>query len=132
MKTQYGSIADVYLWMELASRYAVGYVPEPQFQILHDRPDSYPEDYLAFTWSRHSALLRIHGDFRRTLREQHRLSAADFLWFRLRATVLTVKWLGYAVYKRKWNLLRSFRSYEAKYELFGLRWAPGIMATLGA
>jgi glycosyltransferase involved in cell wall biosynthesis len=131
MKTEYGSIADVYLWMELASHFAVGYVPEPLFQIMHDRPESYPEDYLAFTWSRHSALVRIHGDFRRHMMVQDRLSPASLFWFRLRATLLTTKWLGYAVYKRKWKMLRSFKTYRSEYELFGLRSVPRIMVKLG-
>ena len=131
MKTEYGDIADVYLWMHLASRFAVGYVPEPLFQIFHDRPVDYPEEYRAFSWRRHGSLVRIHGDLRRVLLDQKQLSRSAFLWFRLRATALTVTWLAYAIFKRKWSMLANFKTYEAKYELFWVRFLPRLIEGLG-
>lgn len=121
MKTKYGSIADVYLWTELASRFAVGYVPEPLFQIFHDIPEDYPEDYIQFSWARHSNLINIHGDFRQSLAAEGRLTSLSFLQFRLRATMLTSKWLVYSIYKRKWKMLAGFGGYQVKYEIFPLR-----------
>jgi glycosyltransferase involved in cell wall biosynthesis len=117
MKTQYGSIADVYLWMELATRFAIGYVPKPLFQIIHDRPIDYPQEYTFFSWGRHANLIKIHGDIRRKLQEEGRLSDADMLLFRLRAMMLTMKWICYAIVKNNEKMLQSVEQAKTPYDL---------------
>jgi glycosyltransferase involved in cell wall biosynthesis len=117
MKTRYGSIADVYLWMELAAKFAVGYVPKPLFQIMHDRPIDYPGEYSSFSWKRHANLINIHGDIRKELQKEGRLNGKDMLWFRLKASILTLKWICYAIIKNKTKMLQTIEQSKTPYDL---------------
>ena len=50
MREQFGLLADVDLWMRLAMRWPVAYVPEPVIVVRHQRPSHYPDIYTGNEW----------------------------------------------------------------------------------
>ena len=124
MREQFGLLADVDLWMRLAMRWPVGYVPEPVITVRHQRPDYYPEIYIASSWSWRR---------QRLLYDIHALNRLDYLklntpggrlqwWgFRLKLSLETTKWLGYAVVRKKLEMIASSQESMTRYDLWPLR-----------
>src|ERR1035437_3247700 len=63
MREQFGLLADIDMWMRLAMRWSVGYVPEPVITVRYQRPDYYPDIYTgrAWSWRRQRFLYEIHA-----------------------------------------------------------------------
>lgn len=119
MDEDFGLLADVDLWMRLSARWNVGYVDEPLIIVRQDRPDDYPSEYKGghFTWKRLRLLYQIHIANRR--RYYDRDTFSDWLrrWTgRLRANVDTVKWLLYAIVKRRPDIIRNSNEGDCGYE----------------
>src|SRR5690606_8967954 len=107
-REEFGLLADVDLWMRLAARGPVGYVPEPLITVRHARPAYYPRDYQGGVWSwrRQRHLYEIHARNRLEYFDQGTWRGRrELLEFRTRLSLETAKWLSYAVARRKWAML---------------------------
>jgi len=124
MRERFNLLSDVDLWMRLAMHWAVGYVPEPVIMIRQQRPSYYPAIYNEGVWSwvRQRTLYRIHAVNRR---EYFNLYSAyerfEWLVFRLRLNMETVKWLVYAIVKRKPSIIETSQEGATDYDLWPLR-----------
>jgi GT2 family glycosyltransferase len=110
MREQFGLLADVDLWMRLAARAPVGYVPEPLITVRQARPAYYPEAYetRVWSWPRQRYLYDIHAQNRLEYFDQGTLRGRrELLEFRTRLSLETAKWLSYALVRRKWSMLDS-------------------------
>ncbi|HTV25540.1 MAG TPA: glycosyltransferase family A protein [Polyangiaceae bacterium] len=110
LREEFGLLADVDLWMRLAARGAVGYVPEPLVSVRQERPAYYPEAYQGTSWSwrRQRYLYDIHARNRLEWFDQGTWRGRlELLEFRTRLSLETAKWLSYALARRKWSMLDS-------------------------
>lgn len=108
LREEFGLLADVDLWMRLAARGAVGYVPEPLITVRQARPAYYPEAYQGSVWSwrRQRYLYDIHAQNRLEHFDQGTWRGRlELLEFRTRLSLETAKWLSYALLRRKWSML---------------------------
>jgi glycosyltransferase involved in cell wall biosynthesis len=118
MREEFGMLADVDLWMRLAAKYDLGYVPEPLISVRHARPDYYPEAYSRFSWPRfklHYQILGLHHESfygRATLGGRARQAL-----FRARVSADILKWLAYALVKRRRDILATSDEVANAYEL---------------
>jgi glycosyltransferase involved in cell wall biosynthesis len=125
LREQFGLLADVDLWMRLAARAPVGYVPEPLVTVRQVRPAYYPEEYQSggWSWRRQRYLYEIHAQNRlehfgvATLRGR-----CENLAFRTRLSLETAKWLGYALVRGKPAMIASAADSETIHDQTWLRW----------
>jgi len=116
---RFGMLADVDLWMKLAARWDVGYVPMPLIEVFQDRPKNYPAEYTRFSWTRTVILFNIHANnITRNLFGSTLAFASYWFHFRLRVSFEVVKWLIYAVAKGDRNMIISAQESKTPYELF--------------
>ena len=131
MREQFGMLADVDLWLRLAAKYDLGYVPEPLISVRHERPDYYPEAYSQFSWPRfklHYQILGLHHESfygRDTWRGR-----AHQAQFRLRVSIDILKWLAYAIVKRRRDLLASSEEVANEYEYLPTIFARKLLQRL--
>jgi GT2 family glycosyltransferase len=108
LREEFGLLADVDLWMRLAARAPVGYVPEPLISVRQERPAYYPEAYQggAWSWRRQRYLYDIHATNRRDHYDPRTLRGRRELFeFRTRLSLETAKWLSYALIRRRWPMI---------------------------
>jgi glycosyltransferase involved in cell wall biosynthesis len=129
MRPEFGLLADVDLWMRLAMRWHVGYVPEPVIKVRQQRPSYYPAMYdgSRWSWERQRLLYEIHAANLLSFLDQRTL-AGRFAWwrFRVRLTAETARWLAYSVVRRKPDMIKTSADSETPYDLWPLklfRWA---------
>lgn len=124
MREQFGLLGDIDLWMRLAMRWPVGYVPEPVITVRHQRPDYYPDIYTGGTWSwrRQRFLYEIHASNRLDYLNLDTLLGRLQWWgFRLKLSFETTKWLVYAVVRKKPEMIASSHESMTRYDLWPLR-----------
>lgn len=124
MREQFGLLADIDMWMRLAMRGPVGYVPEPVITVRHQRPSYYPDIYSGSTWSwrRQRFLYEIHASNRLDYLNLNTIGGRLQWWgFRLRLSLETAKWLTYAVVRNKREMVVSSYESVTKYDLWPLR-----------
>lgn len=124
MRQQFGLLADVDMWMRLAMRGSVGYVPEPVITVRHQRPRYYPDIYSGSTWSwrRQRFLYEIHASNRLDYLNLNTLLGQLQWWgFRLKLSLETTKWLVYAVVRKKREMLAWSSESATPYDLWPLR-----------
>ena len=124
MHEQFGLLSDVDLWMRLASRWQVGYVPEPVIAVRHQRPEDYPDDYKGNNWSwrRQRFLYEIHAANRLAYWHLDTLMGRLKWWgFRLKLSGETIKWLVYAVVRKKPAMITSSQDSVTEYDLWPVR-----------
>lgn len=124
MREQFNLLADVDMWMRLSSRSAVGYVPEPVIIVRHQRPDYYPEIYIdtSWSWRRRRFLYEIHASNRLDYLHLNTIRGRLLWWgFRLKLSAETTKWLGYAVVRKKPEMIASSHESVTRYDLWPLR-----------
>lgn len=124
MREQFGLLSDVDLWMRLAMRWQVGYVPEPVITVRHQRPEDYPDDYKGSNWSwrRQRFLYEIHAANRLAYFKLNTLAGRlKWLGFRLKLTGETAKWLVYAVVRKKPAMITTSSDSVTAYDLLPLR-----------
>lgn len=135
MREQFDLLADIDMWMRLAMRWSVGYVLEPVITVRHQRPSYYPNIYAGSSWSwpRKRLLYEIHSANRRALYARHSISN-HFKWllYRARLSAETIKWLGYAVVRKKYDMLATSHLGAVPEELFFVRWLRALLKTLYA
>ncbi len=125
LRERFSLLADIDLWMRLASRGAVGYVDEPLITVRHDRPDDYPDIYKGTSWSwrRQRILFDIHatniGDY---YQDAPIKRAWKLFVFRLCASIETAKWLAYGIIRRKRSMIETSVESETPYDQLWLRW----------
>jgi glycosyltransferase involved in cell wall biosynthesis len=120
MRTQFGLLADVDLWMRLARQWAVGYVSQPVIIVRQERPDYYPEIYTdkQWSWPRQRYLYEIHGINREEYFGSKNLKGFfEQLKFRIRVSFETTKWLCYALVRKKIDMLRTSGDGASRYDL---------------
>lgn len=117
MREQFGMLADVDLWMRLAAKFDLGYVPEPLIVVRNDRPDYYPKDYWRWSWPRHKLTYTIYGTHHESFYGRSTLKGrAHQALYRARVNADIVKWLGYAIFKRRPDILASSDEVGNDYE----------------
>lgn len=124
MREQFGLLADIDMWMRLAMRGPVGYVPEPVITVRHQRPDYYPDIYSgsAWSWRRQRFLYEIHAANRLDyLKLNTFLGRLQWWGFRLKLSFETTKWLVYAVVRKKPEMISSSHESVTQYDLLPLR-----------
>lgn len=121
MQERYGLIADVDLWMRLAARWPAGYCPEYLIDVRQARPPDYPMEYqeeMAWSWSRRRLLYEIHANNRQACRGTCAWSERwKWLVFRAKVSADILTWLGYAVVRRKLDMIASSGDAANPYEL---------------
>jgi glycosyltransferase EpsE len=123
MREQFGLLADVDLWMRLAMRWAVGYVPEPLIEVRHSRPAYYPAIYTGNEefWKRQRLLYEIHATNRADyLNRATVLGKARWWGFRIKLSCETAKWLMYALLHGERSMLETSRNGATTYDLWPL------------
>lgn len=124
MREQFGLLADVDMWMRLAMRWSVGYVPEPVVTVRHQRPNYYPDIYTCkqWSWKRQRFLYEIHASNRLDYLNLNTLLGRFQWWgFRLKLSFETTKWLVYAVVREKPEMITSSHESVTQYDLWPLR-----------
>lgn len=124
MREQFGLLADIDMWMRLAMRWQVGYVPEPVITARHQRPIYYPDIYKGGTWSwrRQRLLYEVHASNRLDHLNLHTLGGRLQWWgFRLKLSFESSKWLIYAVVREKPEMITSSHESVTQYDLWPLR-----------
>lgn len=124
MREQFGLLADIDMWMRLAMRWPVGYVPAPVIMVRHQRPDYYPDIYTGneWSWRRQRFLYEIHASNRRDYLQLNKPHGRLQWWgFRLRLSAETAKWLIYAVVRKKPAMIMSSNESATQYDLWPLR-----------
>jgi glycosyltransferase involved in cell wall biosynthesis len=109
MDERFGMLADVDLWMRLASKYDVGYVNSPLIEVFENRPENYPKDYTEFSWNRIFLLFDIHSI------NINRNNYPNYLQFIFKRFIFSnkvsfeiIKWQIYALVKSKMNIITSY------------------------
>lgn len=124
MRTEFGLLADVDLWMRLAMRGPVGYVPEPVITVRHQRPTYYPAIYSGsqWSWERQRLLYEIHAANRLSYLDIRSIRGRIRWWgFRARLSAETFKWLIYGVVRRKSQVITDSTECATEYDLLPLR-----------
>ena len=124
MREQFGLLADIDMWMRLAMRWSVGYVPEPVIVVRHQRPSYYPDIYSgnSWSWQRQRFIYEIHALNRLAYLSLNTLSGRLQWWgFRLKLNLETIKWLIYAVVRKRAEMITSSQDSVTPYDLLPLR-----------
>jgi glycosyltransferase involved in cell wall biosynthesis len=126
MREEFNLIADVDLWMRLSIVSQVGYVQEPVIYVRELRPEYYPDTYTMkqFHWCRLVLLYSIHASNRLKYHGVSTLKARlQWLGFRIKVSYETMKWLTYAVIKKKrrHEILAYSEESVTQYDLWPLR-----------
>lgn len=124
MRSEYGLLADVDLWMRLSMRGAVGYVPDALISIRQQRPSYYPEIYRSdcWSWQRLKYLYEIHATNRLSFFHKWTLKERIRWWgFRLRLSLETAKWISYAIVRGKSAMVESCAESATRYDILPLR-----------
>jgi glycosyltransferase involved in cell wall biosynthesis len=125
MRKQFNMLADVDLWMRLASQSQVGYVPEPLIRRRALRPDYYPEIYIGkrrWHWKRWVLLYEIHASNMLSYFDLGTIRGRLQWWsFRTRLSCETAKWLIYAVLRRQREMIATCQESATNYDLWPLR-----------
>ena len=123
MRKQFGMLADIDMWMRLAMRWPVGYVPEPVITVRHQRPSYYPDIYKgAWSWRRQRLLYEVHASNRLDHLNLNTLDGQlQWLGFRLKLNYETCKWLTYAVVRKKFDMITSSHESVTQYDLCPVR-----------
>jgi glycosyltransferase involved in cell wall biosynthesis len=123
MRTEFGMLADVDLWMRLAARWDVGYVADPLITLCRKRPDYYPAEYRTFSWGRTKLLYSIHAS---NLAQHYAKAGLRYWWkwlqFRTRVSLETCKWLTYALIRKRIDIIRESAGGECAWEFVPVRW----------
>lgn len=119
MNERFGMLADVDLWMRLASKYDVGYVNLPLIEVLENRPENYPKDYTEFSWNRIFLLFDIHSS---NINRNNYPNYLQYIFkrfiFRNKVSFEIIKWHGYALIRKKSFIIKSYSFNNNKYEFF--------------
>lgn len=123
MRVEFNLLADIDMWMRLAARWRVGYVPEPLIIVRQQRPSYYPDIYKGARWSwrRHCYLYEIHAaNWSAFLRRDTIPGRMQWWRFRMKLSLETAKWLIYSVIRNKREMISSANESVTPYDLWPL------------
>jgi glycosyltransferase involved in cell wall biosynthesis len=123
MREQFNLLADVDMWMRLARLGSVGYVAEDLIIRRAQRPDYYPEEYKeeVWSWRRRKFLYEIHAINRLDYLKLNTFFGQLQWWnFRLKISCDGLKWLTYAIVRKKYKMITSSYDGATKYDLWPL------------
>ena len=135
MREQFGLLADVDMWMRLAMRWRVGYVPDPVIAVRNQRPSYYPDIYggNGWSWRRQRYLYEIHASNRLDYLNLNTTGGRLRWWsFRLKLGYETTKWLIYAVVREKSEMIASSHESVTQYDLWPLRMLRRMLTNIYA
>jgi GT2 family glycosyltransferase len=135
MREQFGLLADVDMWMRLARRWSVGYVPEPVITVRYQRPSYYPDIYKggSWSWQRQRFLYEIHASNRlEYLNLNTPIGRLQWWGFRLKLNLESTKWLVYSFVKNKPEMITSSHESVTQYDLWPLRVLRDMLTTIYA
>lgn len=123
MRTEFGMLGDIDLWMRLARNWAVGYVDAPLISIRQQRPAYYPDAYSNWSWERQRLMYEIHAANRRETLDRETVSG-KVAWnhFRARVALETAKWLAYAVLRGKHEMIATSDEGRTDFDLMPIQW----------
>lgn len=124
MREQFNLVSDVDLWMRLCSASHVGYVPERLIYVRECRPVYYPDIYTGNNWHWRRLILvyEIHASNRLTYLPLNAISGRmHWLFFRVKVSCETTKWLAYAIVKKRYEMIVSSHESVTQYDLWPLR-----------
>jgi glycosyltransferase involved in cell wall biosynthesis len=125
MRPRFDLLSDVDMWMRLAMRWNVGYVAEPVICMREEKPEYYPVMYqyaASWQWRRQGYLYEIHATNRLDYLKLNTVTGRLQWWkFRIRLGIETIKWLGYAVVRKKPRLIHSSEDGASPYDLWPVR-----------
>ena len=101
-----------------------GALHEPVIVVRQQRPSYYPDIYVgkAWSWSRQRYLYEVHAVNRLEYLDLNSIRGRLRWWvFRLRLSLETIKWLRYAVVRKKKEMLASSSKSETQYDLWPWR-----------
>jgi glycosyltransferase involved in cell wall biosynthesis len=133
MRTEFGLLADVDLWMRLAMSAPVGYVAEPVITVRHQRPTYYPTIYSGtqWSWERQRLLYEIHASNRLKYLDIGTVEGrVRWWWFRARLSAETLKWLIYGVVRRRPDIVARSGESATTYDLLPLRLVRAALSRL--
>lgn len=133
MRTQFGLLADIDLWMRLAMRGPVGYVPEPVITVRQQRPTYYPDIYSGkvWSWERQRFLYEIHASNRLDYLKLRTIKGRREWWgFRAKVSQETAKWLIYAIVRGKPDIIAECSKSATAYDTFPLRMFRAALLTM--
>jgi glycosyltransferase involved in cell wall biosynthesis len=118
MDENFGMLADIDLWMRLSSISNVGYVKEKLIKVINIRKADYPKDYTEFSWKRIFLLFDIHSsNINRYNYSNEFIYLFQRIIFRNKVSIEIIKWSLYALYKKQYQILKTF-PVKYKLELF--------------
>ncbi|HET8933216.1 MAG TPA: glycosyltransferase family A protein [Polyangiales bacterium] len=133
MREQFGMLADVDMWMRLSARYDFAYVREPLISVRAERPGYYPEAYWRWSWPRHKLTYMLYGTHHESFYGRSTLEGhAHQALYRARVNADIVKWLGYAIVKRRGDILASSDQVGNAYEYLPVVAARKLLRHLSA
>jgi GT2 family glycosyltransferase len=130
MRTEFGLLADVDMWMRLARHWSVGYVPEPIITMRQERPDYYPDIYTGKDrfWERQRFLYEIHAMNRLEYYGNRSMAGKYKLWeYKVKLGIETCKWLCYAIVRKKSNMLLTSAEGATPYDPWPLRFFRRVL-----
>ena len=119
MQEKYRHLADIDLWMRLSKHYDVAYVSKPLISIRHSRPSYYPTEYTGEIWKNKKIIYQIHADnilsYTNIPNYKQKL-----IWYRflINLNFENLKWLIYALIKRKKNMINFSDDVATKYDFY--------------
>jgi glycosyltransferase involved in cell wall biosynthesis len=123
MREEFGLVADVDLWMRLAAIGDVGYVPERLIYVRALRPDYYPDIYTGkyWHWKRLVLLYKLYAANQLAITNlDSQMGRIKWRGFKLRLNLETLKWLAYAVVKRRYDMISSSSESTTEYDMWPL------------
>jgi hypothetical protein len=123
------------MWMRLARRWSVGYVPEPVITVRYQRPSYYPDIYKggSWSWQRQRFLYEIHASNRlEYLNLNTPIGRLQWWGFRLKLNLESTKWLVYSFVKNKPEMITSSHESVTQYDLWPLRVLRDMLTTIYA
>lgn len=120
MQERFNLLADVDLWMRLAARFSVGYVPEALITVRQQRPAGYPETYgtSGWSWERQRYLYDIYAENLIKLYSGTPFSRLRQIWFLIRLNSDQIKWISYAILRKRKDMLMRAGEGATEYDWF--------------
>jgi glycosyltransferase involved in cell wall biosynthesis len=122
MREKYQHLADIDLWIRLSKYFKVGYVSKPVITIRRSRPVYYPTEYKGDIWKNNKLIYTIHADniinYENVSKFKKKIIWYSFL---INLNLDNLKWLVYAVLKKKKNMIRFSEDAATVYDFYFIK-----------
>lgn len=133
LRTEFGLLADVDLWMRMCRFYNVGYVDKPIIKVRQDRPENYDDLYSEsrWSWKRRGILYKIHiKNYEETLNFSNYHDLCVWIKFKYRLNFDVIKWLTYAIVRKKWYMITTSLDAETTCDLILVRFVRNSLMSV--